>query len=357
MKHIGSSVANRGLDWPGDHILLRPSEYGTPVAVTPGSRRSGSCRASFGLAAFVVAASLCARARADELRLTLDYSAPSGCPSAEAMQSAVRRLATKQTEPYSARVAIESEQQRFTARINASDGTERTLVGNTCEEVAEATAVVLALAISPSSPLGETAPAPTPAKDAEHRKQHPPLASAGPPGEPVHLKLGAAGVLDLGTLPHVDLGASARVGVTARTWSAALEGAYWLLPERRVLPQNSNLYGDFSWWALIATGCVAPLDGSPRIELCAGPELGRLTGRGGGVTSPATSTKDAGTYRLGIQALAEVHVPLSTHLRLRAGLGAAAVVLGRRAFEIDHLGLYSPPVVSGRAAFGVEFIF
>ena len=336
--------------------MLRPSEYGTPVAVTPGSRRSGSCRAAFGLAAFGVAASLCTRARADELRLTLDYSAPAGCPSAEALENAVRRLATKQTKPYSASVVIEGEQQRFTARINASDGTERTLVGNTCEEVAEATAVVLALAISPSSPLPETA-APAPVKGSERRKPNPPLAGAISPGEPVHLKLGAAGVLDVGTLPHVDLGASARVGVTARTWSAALDGAYWLLPEHQSFSQNSNFGGDFSWWTLLATGCVAPRDGSPRLELCAGPELGRLTGHGTGHGTGIALSNDKGAYRFGFQALAEAHVPLSTHLRLRAGLGAAAVVAGRRAFEIDGFGLYTPPVVSGRAAFGVEIIF
>ena len=324
--------------------------------MTPGSRRSGSCRAAFGLAAFGVATSLCTRARADELRLTLDYRAPAGCPSAEALENAVRRLATKQTKPYSASVAIESEQQRFTARINASDGTERTLVGNTCEEVAEATAVVLALAISPSNPLGETAaPAPTP--DTEHRKPSPPPASVATPGQRVHFKLGVSGVLDLGTLPHVDLGASARAGVTARTWSAALDGAYWLLKEHQSFSHDSNFGGDFSWWALLATGCVSPSNGSPRLELCAGPELGRLTGHGTGHGSGIALSNDKGAYRFGFQALAEAHAPLSTHLRLRAGLGAAAVVAGRRAFEIDGFGLYSPPVVSGRAALGMEFIF
>ena len=62
--------------------------------------------------------------------------------------------ATAQTKPYSASVVIDRdrEHERFTTRIASSDGTERTLVGSTCEEVFEATVVVLALAISPSSP-------------------------------------------------------------------------------------------------------------------------------------------------------------------------------------------------------------
>src|SRR5205807_8041591 len=130
-----------------------------------------------------------------------------------------------------------------------------------------------------------------------------PVPAAGIARPTIRFKLGAAGVLDLGTLPHLDLGASARAGVSARTWSAALDGAYWFLPERSRLPPNSTVGGDFSWWALLATGCLAPLAGSPRIELCAGPELGHLTGHGVGATSP----HDASTFRFGFQALGEVH--------------------------------------------------
>jgi hypothetical protein len=297
----------------------------------------------------VVPLSLSARARADELPLTLSYNAPQDCPSLEAVRSAVRRLTAKQAKPYSARVVIDEEQQRFTARITASDGTERTLVGNACSEVVEATAVVISLAISPSEPAPDAETASKPAASAPTAQSRP--ASAAVPA--VRFKLGAAGVLDLGTLPQLDLGASARAGVTARTWSAALDATYWFLPENSRLPQNSKVGGDFSWWALLATGCLAPRAGSPRIELCAGPELGHLTGHGVGATSP----HDASTFRLGFQALAEVHLPLSERFRLRAGLGAALVVLGRRRFEIDGQELYQPHLFSGRGGLGAEFIF
>jgi hypothetical protein len=298
----------------------------------------------------VVPLSVSARARADELPLTLSYSAPPECPTLEAVRNAVRRLTAKQAKPYSARVVIDDDQQRFTARITASDGTERTLVGSSCSEVVEATAVVISLAISPSepSPSAETTPKPM-----VSAPPAPSSRAANPARPTVRFKLGAAGVLDLGTLPHLDLGGSARAGVTAQRWSAALDAAYWFLPEQSRLAQNSNFSGDFSWWTVLATGCAAPKTGSPRIELCAGPELGRLTGHGGGVTF----THDASTFRFGFQALGEVHLPLSERLRLRAGLGAALVVVGRRTFQIDGQKLYQPQLFSGRGALGVEFIF
>ncbi|HEY3253779.1 MAG TPA: hypothetical protein VGJ91_07520 [Polyangiaceae bacterium] len=225
-------------------------------------------------------------------------------------------------------------------------------MGSTCDEVAEATAVVLALAISPTS---TQPPSTNPAsKDVGLR----PAAIQAPiqPGTTsasVRLKLGTSAVFDLGTMPHVDLGVAGRVGATGRTWSAALEGAYWLLAERRAFSQTSEIGGTFSWWSLAAIGCVAVKDGLPRIELCAGPELGRVAGHGFGF--PAAH--DAAGLRFGFQAMAEVHLPLSRRLRLRAGVGVATVLFGRHDFYIDGLELHHPQLIAGRAALGADFIF
>lgn len=268
------------------------------------------------------------------------------------MHDAVQRLATAQTRPYAASVIIDRVQERFTARIASSDGTGRTLVGTTCDEVAEATAVVLALAISPSTAPPE-AGNPNPSSETRLHHENPPLRERTPSSGAVLLKVGAAAVLDLGTMPRLDLAFAARVGATARAWSVALEGSYWLLPESRTLSQNSNIGGDFSWWTVSVTGCLAPKAGSPRFELCVGPELGHLAGHGFGLPT----AHDAASFRLGFQALAEVHVPLSARLRLRAGLGAATVVLGRHGFYIDGSELYRPQLFAGRALLGADFIF
>jgi len=303
-------------------------------------------------AAVTAVAGACPHACADELRFTLSYDAPPECPSGEVLQGAVRRLATAETKPYSATVVVARDQEHFTARITAGDGTERVLVGSTCDEVAEATAVVLALAISPTS---SQPPSTDPAlKDVGLRPvtiQAPvqPLTTSAP----VRLKLGTSAVFDLGTMPHVDLGVAGRVGATGRTWSAAVEGAYWLLSERRMVSQNSELGGTFSWWSLAAIGCLAVKDGFPRVELCAGPELGRVAGHGFGFPE----AHDAAGLRFGLQAMAEVHVPLSKRLRLRAGVGAATVLFGRHDFYINGLELYHPQLVAGRAALGADFIF
>jgi len=307
----------------------------------------------FCLALMATVTGVCSHACADELRLTLSYDAPPECPTGEVLQAAVRRLATAETRPYTAAVVIERDQEHFSARITPADGTERVLVGSSCNEVAEAIAVVLALAISPSSPQP-----PAPNRMASRLTEARPAATRavvlpGTNSALVRLKLGAAAVFDWGTMPHVDLGVAGRVGATGRTWSATLEGAYWLLSERRTLSQNSSIGGTFSWWSLATIGCVAAKDGSPRIELCAGPELGRVAGHGFGF--PAAH--EAAGFRLGFQGMAEVHVPLSARLRLRAGLGAATVLFGRHDFYIDGTELYRPQLVAGRAVLGADFVF
>ena len=346
-------ISGKPTQRPGlfDYSLPCSAGYGTKVEVTLLSRRPASRCPRFGLAVLVVAIGISRHARADELRLTLSYHAPPECPSAKALQSAVLRLATAQTKPYSASVVIDRKQERFTARIISNDGTERTLVGSTCDELAEATAVVLALAISPSNAAPEATNT-NRFSEINPRQVNPPLRKATS-SSGVQLKLGASGVLDWGTMPGLDLAFAGRIGTTARTWSAAVEGSYWLLSESRALSQNSNIGGNFSWWTVAAVGCVAPRDGSPRIELCAGPELGHLAGHGFGLAG----AHDAAEFRFGFQAMAEVLVPISARLRLRAGLGAATAVLGRHDFYIDGFELHHPQLVAGRAALGADFIF
>jgi hypothetical protein len=302
----------------------------------------------------VAAISVARPARGDELRFTLSYQAPAECPSAEAIQSAVRRLVTAQTKPYSASVVIEREPSQFAARIVANDGSERTLVGSSCDELAEAVAVVLALAISPSSaPPKATTTKNGSSETSAPAPLHPPPHESTGSSRRVQLKLGAAGVLDLGTMPKLDWGISGRVGASARAWSAALEGAYWLRPERETLAQNPDIGGDFSWWLLAALGCFAARDGAPRFELCAGPELGHLAGHGFGFPG----AHDAARFRFGFQAMGEAQLPVSARLRLRAGLGVATVVIGRHAFYIGGTELYRPQLLAGRAQFGADVIF
>ena len=290
-----------------------------------------------------------AHARADEQQLTLSYRAPLECPSAEAMLRAVRRLTDARSKPYSASIVIEQEQGRFIAHLSSNDGAERQLEGNSCDEVAEASAVVLALAISPSS---------RPPRNAVKNGMHETTASGANPSRQhsnhrVKFKLGAAAVFDVGTMPGLDWALGARAGVTARTWSASLEGMYWLRPERETLSQSPATGGDFSWWSLSGSGCIAAKDGLPRIEFCGGPELGHLAGRGFGLPT----AQDAASFRLGFQATSEIQLPVSGHIRLRGGLGIAAVVLGRHAFYINGAELYRPGLLAGRAQLGVDVIF
>lgn len=318
--------------------------------VTLSIRRSASRPRVFGWGAFAVLA-ICVPARADERGLTFSYEAPAECPTAEELRVEVERLATRQTKPFSASIVIGHDARHFTARISSSDGTERAFVGNACAEVAEAIAVVLALAMTPS-PQAEVPHVP-PQNVVKPSRASEPLNRPNQPSGPVRFRAGAAMALDQGTLPHLDLGASGRVGAVGQTWATAFEGTYWL-PTGRALASAPNLGGHFSLWTVLASGCFAPRDRAPRIELCAGPELGRLAGRGYGIDFPRSSAR----FRFSLQAMAELHLPLYNGVRLRAGLGAGAVLFGRHAFQIDALGtVFTPQVVSGRASLGAELVF
>lgn len=294
-----------------------------------------------------IALTVCGGAAAQD-SFALAYEAPAGCPSLEWIRSEVKRLAPKRTQAYSAALSIDNRRVPVTARIVAHDGTERSLSGTTCAEVGSAAAVVLALAITPLSQQGGV-PSPRAVEPPAQRASGAELHTS----TPNYIELGLGSALDLGTMPRLDLGLSARLGLGAHVWSARVEGSYWL-PQRASLPSAPDVAGDFSWWSLSGSGCLAARPQSPRIELCLGPELGRIDGRGRGTSN----TAQAGAFRLGVLAQAEVEVPLSRRLRLYAGLGATALFYGRHAFMIQGLGtIYRPVPVSGRATLGGEVVF
>jgi len=331
-----------------------------------GSKRGADHRAwrrSCGLAPLasaLVAIALAGQARADELPLTLQYLAPPECPSESDVRAAVARLITKQrANPLAVQVTISAADRQYTAHIRPSDGTERMLTAPSCGAVAEAVEVVLALAISPTAlppaePTQETPPSAPPARSA-HPSTAPAPRSATARALP-RFELGAGAAADTGTLPRVAAGLSGRLGLTARTWSALVDGWYWL-PQDGYL-SGTTTGGHFSWWTVRPAGCAAPLPSALNLELCAGPELGRLNGHG--IGAGLKSTSDAATFWLAADAWLEFFVPFTQHWRARLAAGAAIPLLGRHPFVLN--GISPPPVhrpdpAAGRGEVGVDFVF
>src|SRR5262249_46686399 len=123
---------------------------------------------------------------------------------------------------------------------------ERTVEGDTCERVAEATAVILAFAIdadraaaragvppqSSASPQTKpTPPAPTVASPPEPRPGKKPARAPAPPtpktAERVGLMFAAGGMADVGSLPALAGGVDVRLGMSLRRLAAYAVGQFW----------------------------------------------------------------------------------------------------------------------------------
>lgn len=300
-----------------------------------------------------------ASAFAQPAPLELAYRAPPECPPSSALFDAVSKLVKEQpSEPFRVRVAIASEGGKYVAHIAPSDGSERTLSGDTCAEVVEATSVVLALAINPKqadSPGDESErPAPTP------EAKRAPVAGAvaqahavvSPVAAPLRFLAGAALTGDLGTLPGFAFGASARAGVVATWWSATADGSYFF-PKNGALENESSQGGRFSLWTIGASGCGAPHPGDVRFELCAGPEFGRIQGDALGVSYG----QNTHGFWLALRGGPELTLAIAGPLRLRLGVAAAVPVAGRHLFTLDGNRVHRPSSVALRSALGIDVVF
>jgi hypothetical protein len=294
-------------------------------------------------------------AAADELELTLDYSAPPECAPASSIRSAVARLVSKPaTEHFHAQVVIEPTPTGYVSRIRSASSAERSLPGATCDEVVEATTVILALAMSPkrTPPAAAAAdPAPTsgaPATPGRADAQRSPPERSAPR---LALKAGVAG--DSSTLPRPAFGISGAIALQGDTWTLQAAAAYFLR-QRSSLPEDDDRGGDLALWAVWPSACGAPLGGSARLELCAGPELGQIRGAGFGISSP----RDAAGLWLALLGAGQLSLGVSTNFRAYATLGVAVRLTPDRPFVLDGIAtVHEPSRVSGRAGLGAEVAF
>jgi hypothetical protein len=156
----------------------------------------------------------------------LVWDAPEGCPDARSLGAEIRRQlrdpeSVRSIQPLvvRARARREPEQWRLELEIgSARDSGRRTLVGASCGEIANAAALVIALAI-----------------DENDSRERRPRSAPPPAAEPMRRFAGAVatyGGVDFGTLPAASPGAA--LGVALLFPSRArleLAGSYWA-PQR-----------------------------------------------------------------------------------------------------------------------------
>ena len=255
-------------------------------------------------------------------------SRPCWRPTTEvAAASEVTVTATVTKGPQQYRLALEV--------VTPSGKTSKTTGGAQCEVLADATALIAAIAIDPSAVLEATEPEEEPKepepepKEAENPEAENPEAEnpveegspengddrptpdEGPRVEPklpprvtlVRFAFRASGGLDVATLPGVSGGIGVLGGVLGANWRAELAG-------RVLFPRTGFVIADeagarLGLFAIGARGCWVPTVGPVEMPLCGGGEAGAFrgdpvgdrVGNGASVTEPYVAA--IGSYEVG----------------------------------------------------------
>lgn len=249
-------------------------------------------RTWIGAACLLLGGARTARADGATGLVSLRWSAPAGCPDAEAVRRRVVALAGPGVAlSADAQVREEGGELRVVLHVQVR-GTvgERILTAATCEAAAESVAVVLALSAAPSLPPEPPAPLPFPP-----RLPEPPPAPPPPPPPPSPaprrslIRLSAEGSVDFGTLPSPTLGATLRATVTpVRSLEVGVAGAEWLDRDGYA---SAGQGADFSLFTVDAFGCYGwRLRPSLEVSPCALVELGRISATGFGESDKGSAT-------------------------------------------------------------------
>jgi len=243
----------------------------------------------------VVVALACRPARAQAEAVPLTWSAPAGCPPAEAVLAEVKRnLADsgKAATPFVAVVGVqETPGGHWVAhlRVEARGGrAERTFEAESCESVAAAAALIVALSaesVAVAPPAAELrAPAqagdresPPPVRDDHwHRSQW---------------SLMASPVLDSGTMPDSPaLGVELAAGPewAAPGWRLRVLVSSSFFPKRQTNTGPATGEGDIDLWMLsfAGRGCLTAAPPQFEFGFCLGVELSVMTGSDATISQP-----------------------------------------------------------------------
>ncbi len=264
-------------------------------------------------------------------------------------------------------VRIEGTRTDYRAHIESVDGAGRALAGarsleaRSCDELTEALALAVALAIGQDGAPPASVPALATLAPSTERAVATGIPDARPADVSSHSRVsgpalgGSAWVVgDTGTLPGLGIGVG--LGVELRWPSFALRALGTLLPEREGTVQAPVPDARGVSIGLLAAGVLAcvPVALSPgalRLALCAGAELGELSGSGTGVSSPHHQRTLWSAVRFDADARwALPGTPLGLDL-----LVTAAAPLSRDEFILRNIGsVHRPASVVGRVGLGLS---
>jgi len=258
--------------------------------MSPRSLLRPSC---LGVLAALALGSLPARAQAQAEGVPLTWDAPAGCPPAAAVVAEVKRnLADsgKGATPFVAAASVQQTpggQWQAHLRVEARGGrAERTFEAESCESVAAAAALIIALSaesVAGAPPAADQRAfvqagdkeGPTPASDDHWRRSQ--------------WSLMASPVIDGGTMPSSPaFGAEVAAGPewTAPGWRLRLLASSGFFPKHRT--SSAVAVGDIDLWLLTvaARGCLTAAPRAFEFGFCLGMELSVMTGSDSTINMP-----------------------------------------------------------------------
>jgi hypothetical protein len=333
------------------------------------------------LAGLLVVAWPSAVAAQPSTRLTLTWNVPPGCPTTENVQARVAALLGGEASASSvADVRASGQVERadsgyrllLSMGVGSNSPSSRVIEARTCEELAGAAAIALALLArstidGASASSGDSTPV-TPASPDDGEAKPPPL-SPQPDREPansqqtqpdqtppagVHFVLDAPiAAVGWSSLPSTALGLGAALGIRWKALRATARGELWQ-------PKTDDVSG-FSTRFTLQSGrveaCLVQAVLGVEVGPCAGAAVQRLSGEGIGSAVFSAKSRTV-TWGSGVGGLfASLPTPGFSHLRF---FGEAAVLLSpaRPRFVIDQLGaVHEPALAAPQLDLGCEWIF
>jgi hypothetical protein len=307
------------------------------------------------------------RAGAAELR----WSAPAECPDRRDVEHEVGRLVgyplqASDSADFTIEIVEKEPGFELTLRREEKGSGERrtrTLSGRTCSEVADAAAVAIAMALQ-GNDTGEeaaqwqTAPAdqpqvlpqtgartPTRGRAENVARDRGPRSGAEP--SPFHVMGGAAGVVDFGALPQAAPGVELDLAAGYRKLRLTAFGALFAAVDATASQGGG---GEFRLWTAGVLTCFdEPLRGYT-LSGCGGFELGRMNGRGIGVSASRERSARWQAARLEMGVTLPAVGPLAVAIR-----AAAVLPLYRPEFVLDGTEVvHRAAPVTGRFLVGLE---
>jgi hypothetical protein len=300
---------------------------------------------------------------ADGKSLNLAWDAPPECPSRIQVQTDVARLLggtipMPQGGALDAQAKVEHGQVWSVAITTQHAGQtgRRTIQSGSCQEVADATALIIALMIDPDAVAAHAQDPkvdqpPTAAPSPENATPPSPALEARPGG--LLATIHAQG--SLGTLPGLDVGAGVGLGLAGRRWRIELRGTYGLRRDQVAhASAPPGAYGQFNFTGGAFSGCFNLGHDAVDFGPCADAELGVVSAKGFGVSVgfPAHTTwvaLGAGGY---------VAIALGSHVNIPIHIDVLAPLLRPEYVFKDVEGrVYQAPPVGARIHAGVAWRF